>query len=116
MTFSQALAEDMPLLIGTTWRDSAHIAHAFELKAGGLAFVLGGYGRSPSPEAHVVEGTIEGDGPWWLTARAGGAHDGLRLLIRPTSKHVVDRGTPEDALTHLAFWFDDLHRADLVLR
>jgi hypothetical protein len=111
MKFSQALAEDVPLLIGSSYRDSAHIAHAFELKKGGLAWVLGGYGRSPSPEAHVVAGTIEGEGPWTLTSNDGE----IRLVINPTVNHATDRGTQEDALTHLAFWFDELRRADLVL-
>jgi hypothetical protein len=111
MKFSQALAEDMPLLIGETWANSVPIAYAWLLKKGGLAWVNGGHARSPSAEAHVVEGTIEGEGPWILTSTDGET----RLEITPTAKHPPERGDREAVLNYLGFWFDRMRRADLVL-
>lgn len=64
MKFSDALTADMPLLIGETLVDATPIAYAWELRNGGLAWVNGGHQMSTSAEAHVGEGTIEGEGPW----------------------------------------------------
>lgn len=110
MKFSEALAADLPMLIGDRVTASL-IARAWELRKGGLAWVNAGHSMSPSAEAHVVYGTIEGDGPWTLTPS-----DGRPVLtIYQTDEHAPVRGTVEGCLSYLAFWFDDLHRVDLVL-
>ena len=70
MKFSEGLAADEPLLIGNRTTASL-IARAWELRKGGLAWVNAGAGFSPSAEAHVVYGTIEGEGPWTLTPADG---------------------------------------------
>lgn len=111
MKFSGYLAIDMPLLIGETFHNSTPVAYAWELRNGGLAWVNGGHQISPSAEAHVVEGTIEGEGPWILTSNDGD----LRLTIYPSDKHVADRGDRDGALNYLAFWYDNLRKADLML-
>jgi hypothetical protein len=111
MKFSDALAQDMPVLIGETFARSTPIAWAWELRKGVLAWVNGGAAMSPSAEAHVVEGTIEGEGPWFLTSTDGE----LRLEINPAFAHVAERGDRTDALNYLGFWYDNLRKAALVL-
>ncbi len=110
MKFSLALAQDLPLLIGDRVTASL-IARAWELRKGGLAWVNAGSAISPSAEAHVVAGTIEGEGPWTLTPADGSPP----LTIYKAERHAPRRGEVEGCLGYLAFWFPDLHRVDLIL-
>ena len=110
MKFSLALAADEPLLIGDDTAASLN-ARAWELRKGGLAWVNGGHQMSPSAEAHVVYGTIEGEGPWTLTPADGSPP----LTIWRASAHAPRRGEVEACLGYLGIWFENLRRADLLL-